>query len=82
MWFDTEQLHDGPATAMRLVIDVSAVSDADTSQGFGSVYFSQTGARNAADIEVADFRSATGTRNTGSAVVPLDGVFYVTGSSE
>ena len=80
-WFDTDSSHDGPAV-MRLVIDVSDVDGADTTGGLGSVYFSQTGPADASDIEVAEFQSATGTRDGGSGLVPLNGTFYVTGPSE
>jgi hypothetical protein len=81
-WFDTESSHDGPATVMRLVIDVGDVEGADTSGGFGSVYFSQTGPADESDIKVAELQSATGTRAGGSGFAPLGGTFYVTASSQ
>jgi len=78
-WFDRVDSPDGPAAIMRVVIDVSGVSGADTSEGFGSVYFSQDGPHNAADIKVADFISATGTRSDAEGFTVLAGEFFVTG---
>ncbi len=78
-WFDTVESHDGPATVMRLVIDVSEVSGADVSGGFGSVYFSTAGPKAQADILVAELDSGTGSAVGGSSLVALSGEFYVNG---
>jgi hypothetical protein len=78
-WFDTQDSHDGPATVLRLVIDVSEVEGADVSGGFGSVYFSQSGPAEPGDILVAGLQSESGCRYGGSALVPLSGKFYVKG---
>jgi hypothetical protein len=56
-WYDNVSSNDGPATVMRLVIDVSEVDGADVSGGFGSVYFSTTGPAQQGDILVADLAS-------------------------
>jgi hypothetical protein len=78
-WYNTGNSNDGPATVMRLVIDVSEVDGADVSGGFGSVYFSNTGPHTGRDILVADLASATGTKRTVSYLKPLAGNFYVKG---
>ncbi len=77
-WFDTSGAsHDGPAAVMRIVIDVSGVSGADTSSGFGSVYYSETGPAAAGDIEVATFEAATGVDSLGATLTTIGGSFYV-----
>jgi hypothetical protein len=54
IWYDTDgSSDDGPAAVFRLVINVSGVTGADTSGGFGSVYWSTTGG-GGGDIKVAD----------------------------
>jgi len=78
-WYDTVDSENGPAAVMRLVIDVSEVEGADTSGGFGSVYFSQTGPTNPEDILVADVESETGHCFGGCNMHPLNGSFYVKG---
>ncbi len=78
-WYDTVDSENGPAAVMHLVIDVSAVEGADTSGGFGSVYFSQTGPANPEDILVADVESETGHCFGGCNMHPLSGNFYVKG---
>jgi hypothetical protein len=78
-WFDTVDSENGPAAVMRLVIDVSEVEGADTSGGFGSVYFSKTGPVNPEDILVADVQSETGHCFGGCDMHPLNGSFYVKG---
>jgi hypothetical protein len=80
-WFDRVDSFDGPAPIMRLVIDVSGVPGADTSGGFGSVYFSQSGPLELADILVAELQSATGTSADGGLSV-LTGRFYVRAHSD
>ncbi len=77
-WFDTSGTsHDGPAAVMRIVIDVSGVSGADTSSGFGSVYYSETGPAAAGDIEVATFEAATGVASLGGTLTTISGTLYV-----
>jgi hypothetical protein len=76
-WYDTAESNDGPATVMRLVIDVSEVDGADVSGGFGSVYFSTTGPANKDDILVADLASGTSTVDLAPALRPYSGEFYV-----
>ena len=78
-WFDLVESEDGPAAVMRLAIDVSQVDGADVSEGFGSVYFSQSGPASAGDIKVADFSSAVSTRSAGSAMSTLAGELFVRG---
>jgi hypothetical protein len=74
-------LDDGPAAILRVTIDVSGVSGvsgADTSGGFGSVYFSTRGPVHVNHIKVADFTLlATHTYQKGS-LETLSGEFYVT----
>jgi hypothetical protein len=78
-WYDTSESNDGPATVMRLVIDVSEVEGADVSEGFGSLYFSTTGPAAQADILVAELTWVTGTGKTTPDSKGLSGNFYVTG---
>ncbi|MCA9244771.1 MAG: hypothetical protein KDA32_12485 [Phycisphaerales bacterium] len=76
-WFDTSGTsNDGPAVVMRIVIDVSGVSGADTSSGSGSVYYSETGPATAGDIEVATFAAATGVDSLGATLTTISGSFY------
>ncbi len=76
-WFDCAASHDGPATVMRIVIDVSEVDGADVSAGFGSVYFgSKIGVD---DIQVAELASGTFTADSAPSVESLSGSFWVTG---
>ncbi len=70
--------NDGPAAIARVVIDVSGVAGADTSGGFGSVYFSQSGPTSGGDIKVADFSSAASVSSTEEALYQHNGAFYVT----
>lgn len=78
-WYDTDTAsNDGPATVMRIVIDVSEVDGADVSGGFGSVYFSTTGPANKDDILVAELASGTGTKLT-EDLKTYGGEFYVIG---
>jgi hypothetical protein len=81
-WFDRIDSFDGPAAIMRLVIDMSGVPAADTSGGFGSVYFSQSGPLGLGDIVVAELQSAIGTSADGAGMSVLTGRFYVTASSD
>ena len=78
-WYDTAESNDGPATVMRLVIDVSDVEGADVSEGFGSVYFSTTGKKDKDDILVTDFDSGTYTAESAPGLKSLSGNFYVKG---
>ncbi len=78
-WFDSANSLNGPATVMRLVIDVSDVPGADVSEGFGSVYFSTGGPLNPSDVLVAQLQSETGTAAFGSNLFPLSGSYYVKG---
>ena len=64
---------------MRIVIDVSEVSGADVSEGFGRVYFSTTGPAGKADILVADLASGTATADLAPALKSLSGNFYAKG---
>ncbi len=77
-WYDSNpSSNDGPAAIFRLTIDVSGVSGADTSGGFGAVYFSTSGPAEVGDIKVADFTlCATHTYEFGTLTV-LEGAFYV-----
>jgi hypothetical protein len=79
VWFDQGESDDGPAAIMHLVIDVSEVAGADTSGGFGSVYFSESGPVQARDILVGELDSRTGTHGLGRGMFPLSGRFYVRG---
>ncbi|MCA9243015.1 MAG: hypothetical protein KDA32_03600 [Phycisphaerales bacterium] len=76
-WFDNVTSNDGPAAVMRIVIDVSGVSGADTSGGFGSVYFSTSGPITGGDIEVATLQTECGVLSEGSNLTGLSGSFYV-----
>jgi hypothetical protein len=78
-WYDAVESNDGPATIMRIVIDVSEVEGADVSEGFGSVYFSTAGPAEKEDILVADIASETGTVNSVPGLKWLSGEFYVKG---
>ncbi len=78
-WYDRVSSNDGPATVMRLVIDVSEVEGADVSEGFGSVYFSTGGPTQQEDILVADLASGTSTADLAPALKSLSGEFYVKG---
>ncbi len=78
-WYDTAESNDGPATVMRIVIDVSDVDGADVSEGFGSVYFSTTGPAAKEDILVADLDSGTSTAESAPGLKSLSGNFYVKG---
>ncbi len=78
-WYDGVSSHDGPATVMRLVIDVSEVDGADVSEGFGSVYFSTTGKIGKTDILVADLDSGTCTSDSAPSEESLSGSFWVKG---
>jgi hypothetical protein len=64
---------------LRLVIDVSGVTGADTSGGFGSVYFSTSGPTSGGDIQVADFGLATAHAAEGGELTTVTGAFYVAG---
>lgn len=57
---------------------MSGVAGADTSGGFGSVYFSQSGPTSGGDIKVADFNSAASVSSTEEALYQHNGAFYVT----
>ena len=79
-WYDKDgDSNDGPAAVLRVVIDVSGVSGADTSGGFGSVYFSTSGPTGGGDIMVADFGLATAHAAEGGELATVMGAFYVTG---
>ena len=78
-WFDGASSNDGPATVMRIVIDVSDVDGADVSTGFGSVYFSQSGPVGKDDILVATLASETATAESAPGMTTLTGNFYVKG---
>jgi hypothetical protein len=77
-WYDCAESHDGPATVMRIVIDVSEVEGADVSEGFGSVYFAaqKTGKT---DILVAVLASETYTAESAPNAESLSGNFWVKG---
>jgi len=76
-WFDTASSNDGPATVMRIVIDVSEVDGADVSEGFGSVYFGSKIGED--DILVAHLASATCTAESAPNAESLSGSFWVKG---
>jgi hypothetical protein len=76
-WWDLAESEDGPATVMRIVIDVSQVAKADVSGGFGSVYFSNNGPAKRTDILVAGFTSGIYTAQLVPDVESLSGEFYV-----
>lgn len=79
-WYDTTgSSDDGPAAVMRVTIDVSGVSGADVSGGFGSVYFSTTGPADGNDIKVADFAAAAAHAFDQGQPEALTGAFYVNG---
>ena len=78
-WYDRVSSNDGPATVMRIVIDVSEVDGADVSKGFGSVYFSTSGPTQQEDILVADLASGTSTAYLAPALKSYSGEFYVMG---
>lgn len=81
-WYDSVESSDGPATVMRIVIDVSEVTGADVSEGFGSVYFSTTGPVKPSDIFLADLAAGTSTAESAPTMESLSGEFYVKGSAE
>jgi len=75
-WYDKDgDSNDGPAAVLRLVLDVSGVSGADTSGGFGSVYFSTSGPTSGGDIKVADFGLATAHAAEGGELSTVMGRF-------
>jgi len=76
-WYDSAESNDGPATVMRIVIDVSEVSNADVSAGFGSVYFTTTGPTRPSDIFLADLTAEVSTADSAPAMESLSGEFYV-----
>ena len=76
-WYDTAESHDGPATVMRIVIDVSEVEGADVSEGFGSVYFGNKIGED--DILVGDLASGTYTAESAPDAESLSGSFWVKG---
>lgn len=77
-WYDLDSASsDGPAAVFRGVFDVSAVSGADTSGGFGSVYFT-TGAPGAGDIKVADMAFEVEHKYDDSGSTSVTDSFYVT----
>ena len=77
-WWDIGESNDGPAAVVRIVLDVSGVSGADTSGGLGSVYFSTTGPAGGGDIKVADINvHASHVHKLGTFTI-LEGEFYVT----
>lgn len=78
-WYDMAVSSDGPAAIMRIVIDVADVTGADTSSGFGSVYFSTTGLASVTDIEVADITVNVTHAYADSGSSSLTGSFYVKG---
>jgi hypothetical protein len=69
--------HDGPAAILRLTLDVSGVTGADTSGGLGSVYFSTTGPAQLGHIKVADFALSVTHGYDGAETTALEGEFYV-----
>ena len=78
-WYDTAtDSHDGPATVMRIVIDVSDVADADVSSGFGSVYFAKA-KKNAGDILLAELDAGACTADAEGAMDTYYGSFFVAG---
>ena len=78
-WYDRAASHDGPATILRIVLDVSQVEDANVSSGFGSVYFTTGATRNAGDIRIATIEAQIGSTDNGDALTTLTGYFYVNG---
>lgn len=77
-WYDTNTVsNDGPAAVFRIVINVSGVIGADTSAGFGSVYFT-TGSPGTGDIQVADMTFDVEHKYGDSATTITIGSFYVT----
>ena len=78
-WYDTAtDSHDGPATVMRIVIDVSDVSGADVSGGFGAVYFAKA-KKNASDILLAELDAGACTADAEGAMDIYYGSFFVAG---
>ncbi len=78
-WYDTStSSHDGPATVMRIVIDVSDVSGADVSSGFGAVYFAKA-KKNASDILVAELDAGACTADASGSMDTYYGSFFVNG---
>lgn len=79
-WYDTDTAsNDGPATVMRIVLDVSEVDGADVSSGFGSVYFSTNGPNGKDDILVAELNAGAGTKLLAGGLKTYWGEFYVKG---
>lgn len=77
-WYDlSASSNDGPAAVLRLVIDVSGVTGANTSGGFGSVYFT-SGSPGSGDIKVADLIFEVAHKYDTSGSATLSGSFYVT----
>lgn len=77
-WYDNNPTsNDGPAAVLRIVINVSGVSGADTSGGLGSVYFT-TGSPGSGDIKVADMTFDVEHKYADSGSTVTVGSFYVT----
>jgi hypothetical protein len=71
--------NDGPAAVFRLVINVQDVSGADTSGGFGSVYWvASGGSPGSGDIKVADMTFDVEHVYGDSGASSVTGSFYVT----
>ncbi len=70
---------DTSATVMRLVIDVSNVSGADVSGGFGSVYFTTAEPTGKDDILVVTLSSETATAESAPGMKSFSGNFHVKG---
>jgi len=79
-WLDWDvESNDGPAAILRVTLDVSAVSGADTSGGLGSVYYSTSGPNNIADIKVGDLALDVMHKYAGATATEEGGSFYVVG---
>ncbi len=77
-WYDMNSTsNDGPAAVLRIVLDVNGVTGADTSAGFGSVYFT-TGSPGSGDIKVADMTFEVEHKYDDSGSTTVSGSFYVT----
>lgn len=79
-WYDTNATsNDGPAGVFRVVIDVDGVTGANTTGGFGSVYWDATGgSAGAGDIKVADMTFDVDHKYLDSGSTVVTGSFYVT----
>ena len=79
-WYDNNATsQNANAAVLRIVFDVSGVTGADTSSGFGAVYYSETGPANSADVKIADVDYTSTHKAGGGTKTTKSGVFYVKG---